>query len=123
VSCVQTCRDCGSNFELTGAEIERFRDIAQREGGAWSLPTTCPRCRQAIRDARGDGVITADTSEEWYTLECHECGSAFSFGPRDVRFHAERGYRWPKRCQACRLGQRQWREANRISETSKAAGR
>ena len=111
---LRSCRECGCSFTVTVAEIEHLRTLSERAGGAWALPARCPDCRQAIRDARGDDVITADTPSQWYRLTCEECRREWLFGPRDVSFHAERGFRWPRRCKGCRQSQRRWRESNRL---------
>ena len=93
---IRTCRECRQPFRLTDAEIQRLHEIAQRDGGVWSLPKTCLQCRKAIRDARGAGLIGAEIEARWYEIECVECGSVFLFAER-----------------------RRWREANQVADASK----
>lgn len=39
-------------------------------------------------------------------LVCQDCGEEFIFTENDQRFYAEKGFKEPKRCKACRPARR-----------------
>jgi hypothetical protein len=98
----RTCKDCGSTFEISADEQQRFRALQRSEPTRkWELPARCYRCRRERREARTDpiGDVLPDTS---YTLTCIECQGSFVMDAGEIAFFKARGYSWPNRCRSCR---------------------
>jgi Probable zinc-ribbon domain len=95
------CQDCGQGFVIEAAELELFsRLAAEHPETPWKLPKRCTACRAERR--RAHETVSPDGGA--VTLRCTVCAEDFQFGTWDRQFYAERGYRYPRRCPACRTG-------------------
>ena len=70
------CKDCGSEFIFTAGEQEFYA-----EKGFTNEPQRCKACRNARKNARGDGT------REMFDAVCAECGKPCKvpFQPREDR--------------------------------------
>jgi hypothetical protein len=95
----RVCLECGAAFTIDAGELAFLEAKAALNPYAppWRLPKRCTPCRMARRRERE--TVTAG---EPITLRCANCGEDFPFGSRDRQFYAERAYRYPRRCPACR---------------------
>jgi hypothetical protein len=93
------CTDCGRSFVIEAAEVAFLEDLARKNyWSALHLPKRCVACRSERRCAQE--TVTADGED--LTVRCVECGADFEFRSRDRQFYAARGFRFPRRCPACR---------------------
>ena len=74
---ILVCKDCGQQFTFTASEQEFFA-----ERGFQNEPQRCKACRDARKNARGNGG-----ERQMYDAVCSECGKPCKvpFQPRDDR--------------------------------------
>ncbi len=100
----RVCVECNKPFTIDQAELDFLEAKAQLDpyAPAWRLPKRCLPCRMARRRERE--TVTPNGGS--IVLRCVVCGEDFNFGSRDREYYASHGYRYPRRCPACRTGGR-----------------
>lgn len=58
-------------------------------------------------DTLTSAAEAAESFNNGDTVECKECGEKFSITVEEKKWYAEKGYKLPKRCPACRYKRRQ----------------
>ena len=92
---VLSCRDCGQEFTFSASEQEFYASK-----GFENLPSRCPSCRSAKKQARNGGGY-GSRPREMFTVTCSSCGK-----PAEVPFNPS-GDR-PVYCRDCYQPKPRW---------------